>query len=224
VRGICLKLLLGCALFTYQGIVYGQDAQVIRPPTNITFDFERDGLMPPVWGFEIYSSGKDRYYERDSKTDISPSSNRWSDVSVSATTMAVLLAAESTMSEHCETKAKNIANTGKKTLVFWHSDFPRSCIFNYSDDAAVMAAASAFQSMAETIQIGEKLKHSLRYDRLGLDAEMDVLVEEVKSGNAIEVQNIAPVLQSIIDDDRVMERVKRKAGHLLEGAGIAVKP
>jgi hypothetical protein len=53
---------------------------------------------------------------------------------------------------------------------------------------------------------------------------MDSLISENKDGRAIELQNIAPVLQSIVDDDRVMERVRRKAARLLQDAAPAPNP
>jgi hypothetical protein len=81
-----------------------------------------------------------------------------------------------------------------------------------------MDTAAAFQAIAETMQIGATLQHLHRFDRLGLDAEMDTLAAEAKEGNAIEMQNIAPTLQSIVDDERVIERVRRKAARLLQPA------
>jgi hypothetical protein len=145
-------------------------------------------------------------------------------MTVSKSTLETIYAAEPAIdAQQCETKLKHIANTGKKTLSSFVGDEYSECVFNYSDDQKVNATAAAFEAIAETMQAGERLKHALRYDRLGLDAEIDELVDEVKRGSAIEVQNIAPVLQSLVDDDRVMERVKRKAAHLMEGAGVPVK-
>jgi hypothetical protein len=201
----------------------GQNVSVSSPPSPkyemVSFSFRPNGANEETWKIVSFGSGTGVYsIHRDGK---------WAQESItfSLSTLPKLEQGEVTVKRgNCETKLKNIAHTGQKRLMYGLGPTELDCTFNYSDDEGVMAAANAFLAMAETIQIGEKLKHSLRYDRLGLDVEIDALVEEVKSGNAIEVQNIAPVLQSIIDDDRVMERVKRKAGHLLEGAGIAVKP
>jgi hypothetical protein len=140
-----------------------------------------------------------------------------------ATFKEIFTAIEPGILHDCETKARNIAQTGKKTVRWYDGDQYAECTFNYSENVRLNEIALTFMAVAETMQMGETLKHSLRYDRLGLDAEMDSLVDEVKRGDAIEAQNIAPILQLLVDDDRVMERVKRKAAHLLEGAGIAVK-
>jgi len=123
----------------------------------------------------------------------------------------------------CETHLKGIASTGKKLLTYYRDGHSLGCTFDYADDATLNGVADAFESIASTLQFGERLQHDLRYDRLGLDAEIDALLEENSAGRAIEMQSIATTLQAIIDDDRVLERVRRKAAHLLESAGIPVK-
>jgi hypothetical protein len=54
-----------------------------------------------------------------------------------------------------------------------------------------------------------------RYDRLGLDAAMTFLAQEVSAGHALEVGTIAASLRSITADPDVMERVRTRAGALL---------
>jgi hypothetical protein len=124
---------------------------------------------------------------------------------------------------NCETRNKHLARTGQKSIAYARpgSDTWASCTFNYSDDKALMDAATAFQAIAETIQTGERLEHTHRFDRLGLDAQLDFLTSEAKDGRAIELQNIAPVLRSIIDDDHVIDRARRKAARLLQDAAPA---
>jgi hypothetical protein len=119
---------------------------------------------------------------------------------------------------NCETKSKHLAQTGVKSIAYARpgSDVWASCTFNYSDDKDLMEAVAAFQAIAETIQLGEKLEHTHRFDRLGLDAQLEFLTAEAKEGRAIELGNIAPVLQSIVEDERVIDRARRKAARLLE--------
>jgi len=140
---------------------------------------------------------------------------------VSAATVKTAFAARQTIeSGQCETHLKGIAQTGKKMLRSFDNDQVSECAFNYSDDAKVRDATDAFMAMVETLQMGEQLAHERRFDRLGLDATLDSLMDEVKAGRAIELQNIAPVLQGIVADERLMERVRSKAAHLLESAGV----
>jgi hypothetical protein len=121
---------------------------------------------------------------------------------------------------NCETKTKHLAKTGQKSISYARpgADVWPGCTFNYSDDKGLMEAAEAFQAIAEAIQTGDKLEHTHRFDRLGLDAQLDSLTTEMKEGRAIELQNLAPVLQSIVDDERVIDRARRKAARLLESA------
>jgi len=121
----------------------------------------------------------------------------------------------------CDTQLKGIASTGKKVLTFYRDGHSMSCAFDYSDDSSISGVAAAFVAIAETQQIGARLQHDLRYDRLNLDVNMDALVEANSAGRAIEMRSIAPTLQSIIDDDRVLERVRRKAARLLQDSAPA---
>ena len=119
-------------------------------------------------------------------------------------------------SQRCDGHNKNIAQTGLKTLRYAQSGTVSECTYNYAADDRVNAATAVFEALAETMQYGERLSSKLRFDRLGLDGEMDNLQTALGQGRALEVGNIAPVLASIQNDDRVMERVRRKASHLLE--------
>jgi hypothetical protein len=85
-----------------------------------------------------------------------------------------------------------------------------------------MGATATFLAIADTMQRGERLQHELRYDRLGLDAEMESLVDAQKSGSAIEIGNIASILQTLVSDDHVIDRVRRRAARLLQDTGLPV--
>jgi len=122
----------------------------------------------------------------------------------------------------CETKAKNVAKTGEKRIRYEAADKTAECTFNYSDDTGLMGATAVFEAIADTMQRGERLQHDLRYDRLGLDAEMESLVAAQKDGSAIEIGNIATVLQALVSDDHVIDRVRRRAARLLQDSGLPV--
>ena len=119
---------------------------------------------------------------------------------------------------HCESHNKGVAQTGTKTLKYVQDDRSVECTFNYSDDDKVNAVSDLLIAVAETMEYGDRLANKLRFDRLGLDVEMDNLQNAVQEGRAVGVGNIETVLGAIENDDRVMDRVRRKAAHLLEGA------
>jgi hypothetical protein len=171
----------------------------------------------PAWTIRLQADGAGTYSESGTAT---------------AATMPLTVGQETLermrLGEHaaksgkCETKAKNIAKSGEKTIRYEEAGRIAECTFNYSDDAGLMGAIATFQAIAETMQRGERLQHDLRYDRLGLDAEMESLLDAQKSGSAIEIGNIAPVLQSLVQDDQVIDRVRRRAARLLQDAGATV--
>ncbi len=121
----------------------------------------------------------------------------------------------------CETHSKGIAKTGVKTLRYAGLGRDGQCVYNYSDDDRVNDATSSFEAIALTMQYGERLAAKLRFDRLGLDGELDGLQTAVTEGRALDVENVAPVLRKILADERVMDRAHLKAQRLLQGAGQA---
>ncbi len=121
----------------------------------------------------------------------------------------------------CESRQKNIANTGAKTITYTGPDGSANCTFNYSENKAVVALTDMFQEIAETLDEGRSIDLKHRYDRLGLDRELANLAEAVSAGRAIEVATIAPVLHSLCDDSQVMERVRKRAAGLLLASGAA---
>jgi hypothetical protein len=115
----------------------------------------------------------------------------------------------------CASKAKNVADTGKKTLTYNGVNATTSCTYNYSENKNVQALTELFQGLAETMDEGRKLDYLHRYDRLGLDAEITYLAQEVTAGRALEVGTIAESLRSIAADAEVIQRVRTRANSLL---------
>ncbi len=115
----------------------------------------------------------------------------------------------------CASNAKNIADTGKKTLRYSGEGGEGSCTYNYSENKRVVMLTEAFLGIAYTLDLGRKLDFDHRFDRLGLDAVTALLVAGVESGRAVEVGTIAPTLRSIAEDSELLERVRLRAAKLL---------
>jgi hypothetical protein len=109
-----------------------------------------------------------------------------------------------------------VANTGDKTLTYKGPDGEGSCTYNYSEDKTVQSMTSTIQGIAFTLDEGRKLDFLHRYDRLGLDEEMNFLEQEAAAGRAQEIGNISPALSSLVEDEAILERVRQKARHMLE--------
>jgi hypothetical protein len=123
----------------------------------------------------------------------------------------------------CASKAKNIADTGKKTLSYSGSDGHGSCLYNYSENKSVSQLTETFQAIAFTMDEGRKLDFMHRYDRLGLYSEIDSLRHEVEAKRALELGNISQSLTSIAQDEALMEKVRQRAVALLNMAAESGK-
>jgi hypothetical protein len=118
----------------------------------------------------------------------------------------------------CDDGGKNIAFQGSKTLEYEGPEGKGSCIYNWSKNAQIDKLTDQFEAMAATLDEGSKLEREYEHGRLSLDAEMEILEQMVHDGRAIEVENIAPILQTLAGDEAVLQRVQRRARALLQGA------
>ncbi len=116
----------------------------------------------------------------------------------------------------CQGGNSHTAQTGRKVLLLKDAGQTAQCSFNFSDDRRVEEAVGILNSIALTIEEGDRLNYLLRFDRLGLDAAMGSLLEDVQAGRALEVENLAPLLRKLQGDDALMTRVRERAGKLLE--------
>lgn len=215
-RGTAL-VLSGAALVAMGAAARAAEAPALKWTAVELSMVPRSDQVSPPWKVRLQADGAGMYSEGASADAKSVP------VTVSTATLEKVKQGEhAAKSGKCETKAKNVAKTGEKTIRYEDGDKTAECTFNYSDDAGLMSTAATFLAIADTIQRGERLQHELRYDRLGLDAEMESLVAAQKDGSAIEIGNIASILQTLVSDDHVIDRVRRKAARLLQDAGSPV--
>jgi hypothetical protein len=118
----------------------------------------------------------------------------------------------------CDDGGKNIAFQGTKTLEYDGPDGQGSCTYNWSKSAQIDKLTDQFEAMAATLDEGSKLERQYEHGRLSLDSEMEILDQMVREGRAIEIENIAPLLQTLAGDEAVLQRVQRRARTLLKAA------
>lgn len=211
-----LLMLSGAALFVSSAAVAANAPALKWTVVELSMIPRSDQVSPP-WKVRLQADGAGMYSEG------AAADAKQMPVTVTAATLERLKQGEhAAKSGKCETRAKNVANTGEKTIRYESADKTAECTFNYSDDAGLMSTTAVFLAIADTLQRGERLQHDLRYDRLGLDAEMESLVAAQKDGSAIEIGNIASILQTLVSDDHVIDRVRRRAARLLQDTGSPV--
>lgn len=229
-----VRILLGAILLAYSAdFGVAQTVQPVsdtsaRTPASVSFQFDRIGLPVPHFLLKVREDGTGNYQAEQAARASSDSSVRGEaaqhidrTIGLSGALTEKIFAAARTLDHFsitCASKAKNIADMGTKTLTYSGADGSGSCIYNYSENKTVAMLTEMFQGLAYTMDEGRKLDFLHRYDRLGLDAEMNNLVEEVEAGRALELGTISTTLASIADDTALIQRVRLHAAKLLEKA------
>jgi hypothetical protein len=193
---------------------------------EVSFQFDRTGLPVPRFTLSIREDGTGRYQADQAETPATVTSIRGQaaqhidrPINLTRETVAKIFKvarATNRFNIECASKAKNIADTGKKTLSYTGSDGSGSCTYNYSENKSVDTLTNTFLGIAYTMDQGRRLEFLHRYDRLGLDAVMTSLAQEAGAGRALELGTIAPTLAVIADDTAVIQRVRLHAQKMLE--------
>jgi hypothetical protein len=191
---------------------------------EVSFAFQRAGLQVPRFTLAVDQNGRGTYKGDQAEPVVRGVLAQPATVAFeqkfelsSQTTRRIFALADEL--DHfniaCASKAKNVADTGTKTLTYIAPGTMLSCTYNYTENMGVNALTGLFLAIAETMDEGRTLDHLHRYDRLGLDAAMSYLTQEVSAGRALELGTIATTLRSIADDAEVIERVRMRARALL---------
>jgi hypothetical protein len=209
-----------------------------QPPSaaQISFHFEWPGTEVPEYTFVIHEDGAGTYEASVQAMAASPNAARYAkpDAARIMTHLEISYTMPPAFTQRlftqmhnarlepdCASKQKNIANTGMKTLTYVSAAGSTQCTFNYTENNSITALAETFEAMSFTLSVGRKLTYDERFDRLGLDHDMNGLVEAAKEHRAQGFSLIASELQSLINNERVMERVRRNASALLDKAALA---
>jgi hypothetical protein len=187
----------------------------------IQVDFADPELNPSHWTLTLHPDGTGHFSSQmsttadDSKEMEVPSINR--DVQLSAGFAGRVFEEaqrHNWFNEGCESHLK-VAFQGWKTLAYRGPDGRGSCTFNFSKDKDIQSLGDSLEAVAETILEGERLEMLLEHDRLGLDKEMEFLVDAAGNGRAQQICAIRGILVRLSQDDEVLERVRKRAKMLL---------
>lgn len=190
---------------------------------QIRFSFHDAALEPSTYSLDIRQDGTGRYaatYTASADgTSAAPPVNRV--IHVQGALVNKLFAAARKahfFTTPCQSSRSHVAFTGTKTLAYSGPNGAGSCTFNYAKEPSVNKAANDLRAIAYTLSVGEQLSLDERYEPLSLDAGLISLRQAAKNGDALEIENIAPELASIAQDDNVLNRDRAWARALLASA------
>jgi hypothetical protein len=206
-------------------------AAVLAPPALadpaavVQVDYSNPGLVPAKWTLVIHPDG-DAHFHSD-RGDVKPTEMHAiepttidKDVRLSedyATHVFATIRKQRLLKDGCESHLK-VAFQGTKKISYSGPEGQSSCEFNYSKNRDIQSLGDSFIAVASTIVEGARLELLLQHDPLGLDHEMEYLVEGTNDGRLQQICAIRGILQKIQDDPTVMERVRKRAGILLADA------
>jgi hypothetical protein len=188
----------------------------------VQVDFSNPGLTPSHWILTIYPDGSAHFRSEGNGTNEEgqagiqpPVVDR--DVRVTpqfAERVFQTAQRHNFFNSPCDSHLK-VAFEGRKRLSYSGPEGQGACEFNYSKDKEIQELGEALVSVATTITEGARLENLLHHDPLGLDKEMEYLVDAATDGRAQQICAIRGILEHLADDDNVLERVKKRARWLL---------
>lgn len=187
---------------------------------HIRFTVENPQLEPSTYTLDVYKDGRGTYKATYTAAQNGDSAAQPVDrtIRIHDPLLSQLFSAARThhlFDMDCQAPHSHVAFSGEKTFAYAGPEGDGSCTFNYSHDQSLNQLASDMISVAFTLEEGERLANEHLHDRLSLDAELDALQNAAQEHRALELGNIAPELESIADDDAVMNRARTRAHELL---------
>jgi hypothetical protein len=111
---------------------------------------------------------------------------------------------------------RKLAFTGDKILSYQDGQQSYTAHYNYSGLEPVRQLTALFQGMEATLDYGRRLAYYHRYQKLALDDELKRMEAQARNNELSEIQSVEPVLQSIVEDNSVINMVRARARALIQ--------
>jgi hypothetical protein len=222
---VCLVLFVTASARAQQPVV----------PT-VAFSCDFPGSNPSHYGFSVTANRMASYISdgklntaKDSASDASATDDGpfRIDFPLSAATATHIFDLAKTaryFQGNIDSKKKNIASTGDKTLIYRDADKSGMANYNYSSVPAVQELTALFQNLSTAVEFGRRLDYEYRYQKLALDEELKRMEDTTTLQDVgPDLSAAAPVLQKIADDPTVINTVRARAMRLLQRAGATAK-
>jgi hypothetical protein len=194
-----------------------------QQPGTVTFTLDFPNSEPDHYAISVSSDGHATY---ESNGKLSPDAQADAsrlDFSLSPATRARIfdLAKRAHYFQgDIDSKKRNLASTGSKTLTYKDDQRSTKATYNYSPVPAVQELTQLFQSLSATLEFGRRLEYFHHYQKLALDDELKRMEETARENGLVELAAVSPILQQIANDNSVINPVRARAQRLLERAGV----
>jgi len=111
---------------------------------------------------------------------------------------------------------KKVANLGRKLLTLELPTEKREAEFNYSDLKEVNALASLLDAFLNQQVLISSMEIAAQYERLSIPERLDDLQSQLKFGRIGDPQGLIPVLDKLIQNERILEYARDHARQLKE--------
>lgn len=113
-------------------------------------------------------------------------------------------------------KKHRVADSGTKTLAYSDSMRNHQTTYNWSENRSIQELTETFQGISNTQEAAHELDRLRRYDRLGLNQQLEHMEKMAKDGWLRELQVIAPLLEKLAGDREIMNIARQRAQRLLD--------
>jgi hypothetical protein len=192
----------------------------------VTFTLDFPGSQPDHYVVSVASDGHSTYDSNSKLSDDSEGDPFHLDFAVSDAAKAHvfdLAKRAKYFAGELDSKKRNLASTGTKTLAYRDTQQNTHASYNYSPIPAVQELTSFFQNLAGTLEFGHRIEYFHHYQKLALDEELKRLEDTARQNGLEELQVIAPMLQKVVEDASVINPVRARAQRLLRQAAAPRK-
>jgi len=216
------RLRLACSLYLLLLFLCLPLVARAQQPAVVTFTLDFPGSEPSHYAISVSADGHSTY-DSDGKLSADSEGDPFHlDFSMSPETSRRIfdLAARANYFQgEVDSRKKNLASTGVKTLTYKDSGRSTTATYNYSPVAAVQQVTQLFQSLSTTLEFGRRLEYFHRYQKLALDEELKRMDDASSRSDLEEMAAVLPILQRIVTDASVINPVRARAQRMIERAG-----
>jgi hypothetical protein len=229
-KAFAIVSLAALAFIARSSAQYAASASIDPAPSHlasgpvVTVDFTNPGLSPSHWTLTLHPDGSGHFVSEMGNVVYAPGEMRTPSVNRDiqlnpgfAASVFQTAKQQDLFNKPCESHLK-VAFQGNKTLGYSGPEGKGACTFNYSKDHEIQELGDNMTAVAETIIEGARLEMFLQHDPLGLDKEIAALSEAADSGRAKQLCAIRAILEKLVQDDHVLDLVRKRARTLLAKA------